>query len=516
MNSRLLPARPQFCDTFADGYASCGGGDIRNSVLYKEHKGERAEGLDHLPIFLDISGKTVIVAGGGTLAARRAEMALRAGAQVRVFAPALSAEFRALRDSDRLEHIAREPQAPDFTGAVIAYGACEDEEADRHLHDLAKAAGVLVNVADRTELCDFISPAILDRSPLVAAISSSGASPILARVIKAELESAIPATFGELSAFLRRHRAQVSERLTDGQMRRRFWEEVVEGPIAERVIAGDITGAEAALQEKLVALAAGGEGLKGEVFLVGTGPGDPDLLTFRALRLMQRADVVLYDRLIGERILNLVRRDATRIYVGKQPGDHTVAQEDITAMLVRLAREGKRVLRLKGGDPFIFGRGGEEIEELARHSIAFQIVPGITAAAGCAAYAGIPLTHRDHAQACVFVTGHGKEGEVSLNWEALIQPGQTVAVYMGLSTIAAVMGQFIAHGADPAMPVAVIDNGTRRRQRVVTGTLADIADRVAGADLKGPAMIIIGTVVTLADKLTWFHPQMRNAAPTVE
>jgi uroporphyrin-III C-methyltransferase/precorrin-2 dehydrogenase/sirohydrochlorin ferrochelatase len=511
-----LPARPQFCDNFAGGYPALLGGDIRNSVLYKEHRCERAVGLDHLPIFLDISGKTVVVAGGGTLAARRAEMALRAGAQVRVFAPSLSDEFGALAAGERLEHVAREPEAADLAGAAIAYGAAEDEAADLRLHGLAKAAGVLVNVADRMELCDFISPAILDRSPLVAAISSSGASPILARVIKAELESAIPATFGELSAFLRRYRAEVSERLTDGRMRRRFWEEVVEGPIAEKVIAGDLAGAEGALREKLASVAAGGGGAQGEVFLVGTGPGDPDLLTFRALRLMQRADVVLYDRLIGERIINLVRRDATRIYVGKQPGDHTVAQEDITAMLVRLAREGKRVLRLKAGDPFIFGRGGEEIEELARQGIAFQIVPGITAAAGCAAYAGIPLTHRDHAQACVFVTGHGKDGEVSLNWEALIQPNQTVAIYMGLSTIAAVMGQFIAHGADEAMPVAVIDNGTRRRQRVVTGTLADVADKVVGAELKGPAMIIIGTVVTLADKLTWFHPQSAAATPSAQ
>ncbi len=370
---------------------------------------------------------------------------------------------------------------------------------------------MLTNVADRMELCDFISPAILDRSPLVAAISSSGASPILARVIKAELESAIPATFGELSAFLRRFREEVGAHIADGLARRRFWEEVVEGPIAERVISGDGTGAEALLREKLAALEGGAGGPQGEVFLVGTGPGDPDLLTFRALRLMQRADVVLYDRLIGERILNLVRRDAERIYVGKQPDDHTVSQEDITAMLVRLALEGKRVLRLKAGDPFIFGRGGEEIEELARRGISFQVVPGITAAAGCAAYAGIPLTHRDHAQACVFVTGHGRDGQVSLNWDALIQPRQTVAIYMGLSTMARVMEEFIAHGADAGMPVAVIDNGTRRRQRVVVGTLADIAGKVAEAGLKGPAMIIVGTVVTLADKLTWFRPAKAQA-----
>lgn len=462
--------------------------------------------MEHLPIFLDIRDKVVVVAGGGTLAARRAEMALRAGARVKLFAPELSGEFHEIARHERLSHAARLPQAADLDGAVIAYGAAEDDAADLRLHALAKAAGVLANVADRIELCDFISPAILDRSPLVAAICSSGASPILARMIKAELETIMPATFGDLSAFLRRFREEVGERIPEMRVRRRFWEEVVEGPVAERVMAGDMAGAETLLREKLAAVEAGAGTVRGEVFLVGTGPGDPDLLTFRALRLMQRADVVLHDRLIGPGIMNLVRRDATRIYVGKAQGDHTVPQEEITAMLVRLALEGKRVLRLKGGDPFIFGRGGEEIEELARHGIAFQVVPGVTAAAGCAAYAGIPLTHRDHAQACVFVTGHGKEGNVSLNWEALIQPNQTVAIYMGLSTLANVAGQFIAHGAAPSMPVAVVDNGTRRRQRVVAGTLADIAEKVAGAGFKGPAMIIVGTVVTLADRLNWFQP----------
>jgi uroporphyrin-III C-methyltransferase/precorrin-2 dehydrogenase/sirohydrochlorin ferrochelatase len=471
--------------------------------------------VDHLPIFLDIRGKTVVIAGGGTLAARRTEMALRAGAKVKLFAPELSDEFHDLRSHADLHYAARWPETADLSGAILAYGAAENEEADIRLHALAKQAGVLTNVADTMELCDFISPAILDRSPLVAAISSSGASPILARVIKAELESAIPATFGELSAFLRRFRQEVGEQIADGMVRRRFWEEVVEGPVAERVMMGDIAGAEAALRARLAEIAAGAEAeaARGEVFLVGTGPGDPDLLTFRALRLMQRADVVLHDRLIGPRILNLVRRDAERIYVGKEPDSHTVSQDDITQMLVRLALEGKRVLRLKGGDPFIFGRGGEEIEELARRGIPFQVVPGITAAAGCAAYAGIPLTHRDHAQACVFVTGHGKDGRVSLNWEALIQPRQTVAIYMGLSTLAAVMEDFIAHGADPVMPTAVIDNGTRRRQRVVVGTIADIAAKTAEANLKGPAMIIVGTVVTLADRLTWFKPETSAQAP---
>jgi uroporphyrin-III C-methyltransferase/precorrin-2 dehydrogenase/sirohydrochlorin ferrochelatase len=462
--------------------------------------------LDHLPIFLDIRGKTVVVTGGGTLAARRVERALSAGARVRLFAAALSEELGPFLTEEGLTVHRRPPEAGDLDGAILAYGAEENFEADKRLHDLAHRAGVLVNVADTMELCDFITPAIVDRTPLVAAIASSGASPILVRIIKAELESAIPATFGELSKFLSRFRDEVAARLSDGTQRRRFWEDVTEGAVGERVMAGDLKGAAAALREKLDAFGAGGAGPAGEVYLVGTGPGDPDLLTFRALRLMQRADVVLYDRLIGPRIMNLVRRDAERVYVGKKQNEHTMSQAEISALLVRLAREGKRVLRLKGGDPFIFGRGGEEIEEIARHGIPFQVVPGVTAAAGCAAYAGIPLTHRDHAQTCIFVTGHAKDGEVDLNWEALIQPRQTVAVYMGLAMIERLASAFIAHGMAAEMPVAVIDHGTRRAQRVVTGVMGDIAAKAEAAGLKGPAIIIIGTVVRLRDRLAWFEP----------
>ncbi len=252
------------------------------------------------------------------------------------------------------------------------------------------------------------------------------------------------------------------------------------------------------------AAAAGDKPPLGEVYLVGTGPGDPDLLTFRALRLMQQADVVLYDRLIGDGILNLVRRDAKRIYVGKLKNNHTVSQEEIGKLLIELAREGKRVLRLKGGDPFVFGRGGEEIEALSENGIAFQVVPGVTAANGCAAYAGIPLTHRDHAQACVFVTGHEKDGELNLNWESLIQPRQTVVLYMGLSSLDAITRGFLNHGADPATPAAVIENGTRAGQRVITGTLETLQNNTTQAGVKSPALIIVGSVVSLRDKLSWF------------
>ena len=372
------------------------------------------------------------------------------------------------------------------------------------VHAMAKAAGVPVNVADTTHLCDFITPAVLDRAPIVVGISSGGASPILARMIKSQLETLIPPSYGKLAELLGSFRDKVAERLPEGPKRRYFWERVVDGTAADLYMAGDEQGAQDQLLTELdtVAEEAKGDPI-GEVYLVGAGPGDPDLLTFRALRLMQRADVVLYDRLIGKRIMNLVRRDAERVYVGKMAKNHTLPQEEISELLVRLAREGKRVLRLKGGDPFIFGRGGEEIEKLAEEGIPFQVVPGITAASGCSAYAGIPLTHRDHAQVCIFVTAHGKDGVIDLDWTTLLKPHQTVAVYMGLSSLPSLAEEFIRRGADPNLPAAAIDKGTRSDQRVVTGTLATLNDLVASADFTGPSLIIIGTVVTLRDKLAW-------------
>jgi uroporphyrin-III C-methyltransferase/precorrin-2 dehydrogenase/sirohydrochlorin ferrochelatase len=277
------------------------------------------------------------------------------------------------------------------------------------------------------------------------------------------------------------------------------------GPIAEHLFSG-LEQQATALMDSLLAEAKvkGDQPPRGEVYLVGTGPGDPDLLTFRALRLMQQADVVLYDRLIGDGILNLVRRDADRIYVGKMKKDHSVPQEDISEMLVRLATEGKRVLRLKGGDPFVFGRGGEEIAKLADNGITFQVIPGVTAASGCATYAGIPLTHRDHAQGYIVVTGHEKDGKLNLNWESLIQPRQTVVIYMGLTSLGTITDGFISNGADPATPAAIIENGTRAGQRVITGTLETLTDKTEQAEIKSPALIIIGSVVTLRDKLSWF------------
>ncbi len=458
--------------------------------------------VEQLPVFYQVKDKYVAVAGGGTVAARRAELALAAGAKVRVFSEVLGGDFRSVEGREGFEHIARAPGLADIEDCVIMFCSTGDPEADKAVWRLAQEAKVPINVADAPELCSFIMPSILDRDPLTIAISTGGASPVFARLIRARLESSIPATYGRLVAFAGSYRKRLAAKVDSPVLRRRFWERVLEGPIADSFLAGREEEARQDIERALDAAGAdAAAGPSGEVWLVGAGPGDPDLLTFRALRLMQRADVVLYDRLLPQSILNLVRREAERIYVGKLPEDHTLPQDEITALLVKLAKEGKRVLRLKGGDPFTFGRGGEEIETLAAEGVPFQVVPGITAATGCAAYAGIPLTHRDHAQACVFVTGHAKTGQLSLDWSVLIQPHQTVAIFMGLGRLGDLMAGFEAHGGSPDLPAAVIDNGTRPNQRVVTGTVATIAQLAAEAKLKGPAMIILGTVVSLRDKI---------------
>ncbi len=465
--------------------------------------------MDLLPIFLNLAGKSAAVVGGGLAGARRAEALLRAGARVAVFAPSLGEEFAPLHG--RYEWSAANPTRQQLESFTLCYFAPESGEADAATIALARAAGCLVNVADRPALCDFITPSIVDRSPLVIAISTGGAAPVLGRMLKARLESLIPAGFGRLAALAGGARAALKAKLPTSRARLRFWERVFEGPVGEMVLSGDEARAQDMLAQEISAAAADGSvsgGQKqGEVYLVGAGPGDPDLLTFRALRLMQKADVVLYDRLVDPAIMDRVRVDAERLYVGKRRDDHALPQEEISNLLVSLAKQGKRVLRLKGGDPFIFGRGGEEIEKLAEHKIPFQVCPGVTAASGCSAYAGIPLTHRDYAQSCLFVTGHGKHGPIDLDWTSILRPRQTVAIYMGLAHLQALVAQFVAHGADLGLSVAIVENGTRANQITVTGTIADIAEKAQAAGLRGPTIIIVGEVVALREKLNWYAPQ---------
>src|SRR5208337_1909013 len=456
--------------------------------------------------------RSAAVVGDGLL--RRAELLLRAGAQETVFARALGGEFLELKDAPNVRLAPRDPAPEDFEPASLCFIATEDEGLIERARAAAKRAGALVNVADRPKISDFIMPSIVDRSPLVIAVSTGGASPILGRMLKARLETLIPAAYGRLADLMSGSRGRVAAAISDPTMRRRFWENVLEGPIAEAALAGNEGAAEAHLEREVERWAAERASPQGEVYLVGAGPGDPDLVTFRALRLMQKADVVLYDRLTDERVINLVRREAERIYVGKRPDNHELPQEEISALLVKLAKQGRRVLRLKGGDPFMFGRGGEEIETLAEHGVPFQVCPGVTAAIGASAYAGIPLTHRDHAQACVFVTGHGKDGRIDLDWSALIQPRQTVAIYMGLRNLEPLTRAFIEHGASPDLPAAIVDNATRPNQRVVAATLGTLAAEAAAAALRGPSIVILGTVVTLREKLDWYAPEQRAQAPS--
>lgn len=461
--------------------------------------------MDFLPVFMNVRERPCLVVGGGEVAARKVSLLRRAGARVRVVAPELDARLEGLRDRGAIEHLARAFEPGDVAGMALVVAATDEEAVNRAVSEAARASNIPVNVVDRPDLCTFVMPSIVDRSPVQIAVSTGGSSPVLARRLRARLESVIPAGYGRLAALAEAYRPRVKARILDPEVRRRFWERVLDGPIAELVLAGKEAEARAALEAALAEADPDARPL-GEVYLVGAGPGDPDLLTFRALRLMQQADVVVYDRLVAPEILDLVRRDAERVYVGKKRSQHVLPQESINGLLVRLAREGKRVLRLKGGDPFIFGRGGEEIATLMAERIPFQVVPGITAASGCAAYAGIPLTHRDYAQACVFVTGHLKDGSLDLNWPMLAQPHQTVVFYMGVHGIKVICRELAAHGLPATTPAALVQQGTTPDQKVYVGTLETLPDLVRRHEVEPPALIIVGEVVRLHDTLSWFKP----------
>lgn len=460
--------------------------------------------MDYLPIFIDIRGQLCLLVGGGTVAARKSLALARAGARLRVVSPTIVEALKHEVSAGRVEWISREFEPSDVDEATLVVAACDDESINEAVSITCKAKRIPVNVVDRQALCSFIMPSIVDRSPLVIAISSAGKAPILARVLRARLESTIPAAMGILASLAGEFRARVKQRFEAMGARRAFWENILDGKAAELAYAGRTEAARRLIESELSA--GNAPDTNGEVYLVGAGPGDPDLLTFRALRLMQRADVVLHDRLVSDAVLDLVRRDAERIYVGKERGSHTLKQNAINQTLVEQARKGLKVLRLKGGDPFIFGRGGEEIDTLSAEGIPFQVVPGITAASGCAAFAGIPITHRDHAQACVFVTGHLKDGTVDLNWPMLAQPRQTLVFYMGLTGLPVIARQLVAHGLSADTPAALIEHGTMPDQRVLEGTLATLPSLVKAELPRPPTLLIVGTVVSLRNKLAWYRP----------
>lgn len=459
--------------------------------------------MRYFPVFFDLNDKPCLVVGGGDVAARKVALLCRAGARVTVVSPELCESLRNRAGNKEIIHKARNFEVDDLDVNALVVAATDDQTVNKQVSDLAHARCMPVNVVDQPELCSFIVPSIIDRSPVQVAVSTGGASPVLARLLRARLETMIPAAYGRLADLMSEFRDKVKKSLTSESKRRRFWEDVAQGPIAEMIFAGKEEAAREAMHHA-VDKAKATEGDRGEVYLVGAGPGDPDLLTFRALRLLQQADVIVYDRLVSKEILDMARRDADLVYVGKERDKHTLPQEDINLLLARVAKKGKRVLRLKGGDPFIFGRGGEEIETLMQEGVNFQIVPGITAAAGAASYAGIPLTHRNYAQSVTFVTGHLKDGTMNLNWPVLAQPHQTLVVYMGLLGVKTLCAKLVEHGLSSETPIALVQKATTRQQKVLIGTLSSMPELVDKTDIKPPTLIIVGDVVTLHEKLSWF------------
>lgn len=463
--------------------------------------------MEYLPLFFDVKKQHCLIVGGGDIALRKAQSLQRSQAIVDVIAPELLSELQNIVKQTGGKQQRRSFEISDVATYRLVIAATDDESVNQLVSVSALAANCLVNVVDNPNLSNFIMPAVIDRDPLVVAISSSGKAPVLARQLKAKIESLVPANYGKLAALAGKFRDQVKRTITSMRERRRFWENIFQGVPAELALSGNVTDAEKLIQKLLKESTDSKEGnvSLGEVYLVGAGPGDPDLLTFRALRLMQQCDVCLYDRLVSPGVMDLVRKDAEKIYVGKRRNDHAVPQPEINNLLAELAEQGKRVLRLKGGDPFIFGRGGEEIELLSEKNIPFQVVPGITAASGCASYSGIPLTHRDYAQSVRFITGHLKSDKSNINFKEMLDPSQTLVFYMGLVGLPVICEGLIDQGRDPETPAALIEKGTTSEQRVFTCTISSLAASIQGKDVHAPTLLIIGDVVRLHEKLKWFQ-----------
>src|SRR5690554_5825717 len=459
--------------------------------------------MDYLPLFFNLKNRPVLLIGGGEVGLRKARLLVRAGARLQVVSHEVHPELEELLAASQGKLVANDYHKDQLEGVVLVVAATDDEAVNQQVHTDCVARNLPVNVVDNPALCSFIVPAIVDRSPVVIGISSSGQAPVLARLLRAKLESILPTRYSDLGQLAARFRSQVKQRFANITQRRKFWEKVFQGSVAERVFNGQMPEAEKLLQQQLENSDTSQP--VGEVYLVGAGPGDPELLTFKALRLMQQADVVLYDRLVSAEVLDLCRRDAELIYVGKKRDNHAVPQPDINRLLVEKALAGQRVVRLKGGDPFVFGRGGEELEELKAAGVPFQVVPGITAANACSAYAGIPLTHRDYAQSVKLITGQLKNRTSDLNFAEMIAPNQTLVFYMGLHTLELLVAGLVEKGKPASTPIALVSQGSTLQQRVLTGRLDDIVAKQAIAQLPAPAIIIVGEVVALHDKLAWFN-----------
>ncbi len=456
--------------------------------------------VQYLPIFTKLDNKPVLVVGGGEVALRKCRAFLKARASVTLVAPWFCDELKEHAHNNEVTLIDAYFDESHLDGKMLVIAATDRDEVNNNVFELANARNVFVNVVDDQPKCTFVFPSIVDRDPITIAISSAGTAPVLARRLREKLETLIPQHIGPLATLVGGFRDKVKKRFKHFSDRRQFWEGVFDSSVVSKVQTGDTQAAQQQLEQMLDAKAEP----EGEVYVVGAGPGDPELLTLKALQLMQQADVVVYDFLVSDEIMELVRRDADLICVGKRLGDHSVVQDDTNQMLVDLAKQGKKVCRIKGGDPFIYGRGGEEVQVLAANKVNYQIVPGITAAAGCSAYAGIPLTHRDHAQAIQFVTGHCKKDGQELDWQSLAKANQTLAIYMGVIKSPHIQSELLKHGRKADTPVAIIENGTRKNQRVVTGQLGELADLIQRNSIISPALLIIGEVAALHSQLAWF------------
>ena len=497
--------------------------------------------MNTFPLFFKLDNRKVLIVGGGDVALRKADLLSRAGAAITIVAPSICDELHALLSDEKHTLIYENYNKKYMQGARVIIAGTDDEALNHQIHADATALNIPVNVVDTPHLCDFIFPAIVDRNPIVIGISSNGKAPVLARLLRARLETLIPQGYGKLAKLAGEFRSEVKNKIPTLTGRRQFWERAFEGKVSELIFAGNETEATAQLQKDLAETAKKianqhsddtevatnsaanldnqdtdsdisnkGENPVGEVYIVGAGPGDPELLTFKALRLMQQADIVFYDALVSPQVLDLCRRDADKVYVGKKRSNHAVAQLGINELLINEAKKGRRVVRLKGGDPFIFGRGGEEIESLRAHGVPYQVVPGITAANAAASYAGIPLTHRDHSQSVRFVTGFLKAGVPNEKFENLLDTNETVVFYMGLHSLERLTEGLIEAGRSSETPIAIVSNASMPNQQVLTGTLASIVERQEQAQLPTPALLIMGDVVALHHDLAWYNLHLQQ------
>jgi uroporphyrin-III C-methyltransferase/precorrin-2 dehydrogenase/sirohydrochlorin ferrochelatase len=475
------------------------------------------------PLFANLTDRPVLVVGGGDVAARKASMLLRAGAKVTVGAPMLGPELRELVQQGRVAYRAGAYQSDWQDGMWLVVAATRSRPLNLRIASDGHVRQRLVNVVDDPALSSFQVPAVIDRSPLLVAISSGGAAPVLARRLRERIESLLDPALGSLLQLAQRYRARIRNRYTELAARRRFYDWLHDGPVNALLRASQPVQAE---RQLVTALSSRDEPQpRGSVVLVGAGPGDPGLLTLRALRALNEADVILHDELVNPQILDLARRDALQRSVGKRGGGLHTPQDAIHALLLEHAQAGRRVVRLKGGDPFVFGRGGEELEFLRAHGIAYEVVPGITAALACAAYSGVPLTHRDHAQSVRLVTAHCQHALSTLDWAELARERHTLAVYMGVSKLDEITGQLLAHGRASDTPFALIENGSLPNQRTLTGTLGDLPALAARHAIRAPALLILGEVAALGDASHWYgelldstparvapHPELADAA----